>query len=182
LIRLVSDLLRLARAEAGRQLHSEPIALTPLIQDVCRKARLLDPSRIIRCDPLLDATVIGDRDALEQVLLALLDNALKHGEGTITVTARAEPGAGPDPSGRNVAIDVHDAGPGIESEALPRLFERFSRGERTRETSGLGLGLSIARALMEAQHGALKVESQPGQGSVFTMILPRADRHTPALS
>jgi signal transduction histidine kinase len=176
LIRLVTDLLTLARAEARRQLRLGPVPLAPLIQDVCRQARLLDPERIILCESLADATALADRDAMEQALLALLDNALKHGEGTITVAVRARPDLGTDADDTMVAVDVRDSGPGIEPKALPHLFERFSRGERAADTPGLGLGLPIARALMEAQHGALTVESAPGRGSVFTMIVPRARR------
>jgi two-component system OmpR family sensor kinase len=175
LIRLVSDLLTLARAEAGRQLQGQPVPVKPLILDACRRARLLDPHRTIVCDPLPDVAAVADRDALQQVLLILLDNALKHAEGTITVAAQVRSGESAAPSGPEVAIDVSDAGPGIDPEMIPHLFQRFYRGDKARKMPGLGLGLPIAKALIEAQKGTLTVESQPGKASVFRVVLPQAD-------
>jgi len=75
--------------------------------------------------------------------------------------------------GERVAISVRDTGPGIASEVLPHIFERFYRGEVARSGVSTGLGLAIAKELIEAQGGALSVESQLGQGSVFTVTLPR---------
>jgi len=175
LIRLVNDLLMLARAEAGRQFHTQSVPIKPLIEEACRKVRLLDPSREIVCERLTDVAVLGDRDALEQVLLILLDNAVKHAEGAITVAARVNPVGVGGSSSPGVAVEVRDGGPGIEPEVLPRLFERFYRGAKARAMPGLGLGLPIARALVEAQNGALTVASQLGRGSVFTVVLPHVD-------
>jgi two-component system OmpR family sensor kinase len=166
LIRLVNDLLTLARAESGRTLCSDLIKIEPLIKDVCRQAELLAPDRTIACASPPDVTVIGDQDALKQVLLSLLDNALKHTTGPITVTAAVTDG--------NAAISVHDSGPGIDPEVLPHIFERFYRGEAARSRPGIGLGLSIAKALIEAQNGTISVESQIEEGSVITVTLPQA--------
>ena len=169
LIRLVNDLLTLARADARRRLPSEPVRIKPIIEEVCRQAKSLDPARTITCEPLLDMAVLGEADALKQVLLILLDNALKHTDATITVTTQA--------IDQRVAVSVHDTGPGIEPEMLPHIFERFYRGKTTRGESGTGLGLAIAKALVEAQNGAIAVESQVGQGSIFTVTLPRVVVH-----
>jgi two-component system OmpR family sensor kinase len=166
LIRLVNDLLILARADARQPLRSETVRVKSLIEDVCRQARLLDPDRLITCDSLPDVAVPGDQDALKQVLLILLDNAIKHTNGAITVGVEA--------IGECVAVRVRDTGPGIEPEMLPHMFERFCREESASAESGIGLGLAIAKALVEAQHGTITVESQVGQGSVFTVTLPRA--------
>jgi two-component system OmpR family sensor kinase len=175
LIRLVNDLLALAHAESGRQLQSETVWVKPLVEDVCRQARLLDPDRTITCAPLLDVAVVGDQDALKQVLLILMDNALKHSTGAITVTtAHLDPKGLGDPSGLNVAISIRDTGPGIDPSALPHVFERFYRGDEARDRPGIGLGLPIAKALVEAQHGTITAESQVGQGSVITVSLPQA--------
>ncbi len=180
LIRLVNDLLTLARAESGRLLRSEPVRVKPLIEDVCRQARLLDPGRTITCTHLLDVAVVGDQDALKQVLLILMDNALKHSTGTITVTTTNLDGPETRFFGKNlvsyVAISIRDPGPGIDPEALPHIFERFYRGGEGRDRPGLGLGLPIAKALVEAQNGTITVESQVGQGSVLTVTLPRASQ------
>jgi len=163
LIRLVNDLLALAHAESGRQLRSETVWVRPLVEDVCRQARLLDPGRAVVCDDVHDVTVIGDQDALRQVLLILMDNALKHTTGAITVAAEAV--------GERVAIRVRDAGPGITPEDLGYIFERFYRGEGTPAESNVGLGLAIAKALVEAQGGTIAVESHIERGSVFAVTL-----------
>jgi signal transduction histidine kinase len=165
LIRLVNDLLALAHAESGRQLRSEAVHVKPLIEDVCRQARLLDPDRAITCDDVRDVAVTGDRDALRQVLLILMDNALKHTTGTVTVSAEAIE--------EHVALHVRDTGPGIGAEELDRIFERFYRGQGASLGPNTGLGLAIARALVEAQGGTITVESQPERGSMFTVTLPQ---------
>ena len=166
LIRLVNDLLALAHAESGRQLRSETVHVKPLIEDVCRQARLLDPDRAITCDDVHAIAATGDRDALRQVLLILMDNALKHTTGTVTVSAKA--------AEEHVVLRVRDTGPGIKSEELDYIFERFYRGRVTSAGPNIGLGLSIAKALVEAQGGEITVESQADQGSIFSIILPQA--------
>ena len=172
LIRLVNDLLVLARADAGRTLRSERVPLQPLVEDICRQAKLLGPGRVIECDNGLSVAVIGDRDALKQVLLILLDNALKHAQpgGTIALATSMREG--------RVSVSIRDTGPGIAPEALPHIFERFYRSDSSRTGAGAGLGLAIAKELIEAQRGAISVESQVGRGSVFTVTLPGADHTT----
>jgi len=166
LIRLVNDLLALARADARQPLRSESVRVKSLIEDVRRQTKLLAPQRSITCAPLPDVAVIGDQDALKQVLLSLVENALKHTTGDITVVAKVVDG--------NVAMSVHDTGPGIEPVMLPHVFERFYHGISASGRSSIGLGLAIARALVEAQNGTITVDSQVGQGSVFTVTLPQA--------
>jgi signal transduction histidine kinase len=166
LIRLVNNLLLLARSDAGRPLRSEPVPIKPLIDDVGRQARLLGAGRTVECDNALNAAVVGDRDAIKQVLLILLDNALKYtpARGTITIVTALADG--------QVTISVRDTGPGIAPDALPHIFERFYRSDASRTGAGAGLGLAIAKELIEAQRGAIRVESRLGQGSVFTVTLP----------
>ncbi|HSQ02484.1 MAG TPA: ATP-binding protein [Burkholderiales bacterium] len=168
LIRLTNDLLVLARSDAGRSLRHEPVAIAPLVDDVCRQAKLLGEQRTIVCEAVPEASVMGDQDAIKQVLLILLDNALKFtGEGgTITMRAAC--------ADRVAAIRIHDTGPGIPPETLPHIFERFYRSDESRTGSGAGLGLAIAQELIEAQHGQIAVESEIGKGSTFTVTLPLA--------
>ena len=167
LIRLVNDLLVLARSDAGRPLRSDAVALSPLIDDACRQAKLLGAERTIECDNMPDVTVAGDRDAIKQVLLILLDNALKFtpSGGTITIATALEDVW--------ASVYIRDTGPGIAPEALPHIFERFYRSDWSRTGTGAGLGLAIAKELVEAQHGQITVESQVGKGSAFTVRLPR---------
>ena len=169
LIRLVNQLLVLARVDAGRSLRRDPLPIKSLLEDSCRQTRLLDPQRTITCEASPEAAVLGDRDALKQVMLILLDNARLHNPpaATIDVTTATTDG--------RVAISVRDTGAGIPPQLLPHLFERFYRGEVSRNGPGTGLGLSIAKELVEAQDGGLTVESQVGKGSVFTVTLPRAE-------
>lgn len=172
LIRLINNLLVLARADSGSALHTEPILVKPFIEDLCRQARLLTSERTIKCENVLDTAILGDRDALKQVLLILLDNAVKFTplHGTITIsTAEAD--------GR-IAIHVRDTGQGIPPAALAHIFERFYRVETSRTRAGAGLGLAIAKELIEAQGGTITVESQWGKGSQFTVRLPQAE-HRP---
>jgi len=172
LIRLVHQLLALARADAGQALRREPLPIKPLLEDVCRQFRLLAPQRTILGESLPEVEVLGDRDALKQVFLILLDNALAHTSpgATIEVTAVIADG--------RVMMSVRDDGAGIAPDALPHIFERFYRGQVSRSGKGAGLGLSIAKELVEAQEGTITVESESGRGSVFTVTLPQAKPST----
>ncbi len=168
LIRLVNDLLLLARADAGRPLKSEPVAVGTLIDDVCRQARGLASGRRVECEDAGDLAVLADRDSLKQVILILLDNALKFSSPDTPVTIAVTEAEG------QVTTSVRDVGPGIEPDKLPHIFERFYRGDVSRSGTGSGLGLAIAKQLTEAQHGDLTVRSEVGKGSTFTVSLPRA--------
>ena len=174
LIRLVNDLLVLARADAGQRLHCTAVAVGPLLDDLCRQARLLAPDRTIECETETDLTVLADRDALKQVLLILIDNAFKHTPRHSRISLRTAV------DGRRGAISVRDTGPGIDPRRLPHIFERFYRGDTSRTGAGTGLGLAIARALMDAQQGALEVQSEVGRGSTFTVFLPLSPSRGPA--
>jgi len=168
LIRLISKLLVLARADSGLVLRQEAVPIKPFVDDLCRQARLLTSGKTIRCDNVLDVAALGDRDALKQVLLILLDNALKYTppHGAVTIATALV--------GQQIAVRIHDTGPGIPAAALPHIFERFYRVEAARTSAGAGLGLAIAKELTEAQGGRIVVESREGQGSTFTVTLPQA--------
>ncbi len=167
LIRLVTQLLVLARADAGQALRREPVAIEPLLEDVCKQMRLRAPQRTIDCEASVSAQVLGDRDALKQVLVNLIDNALVHTptRASIRLTTAQVNGS--------VALRVQDTGPGIAPYLLPHIFERFYRGDASRTGTSTGLGLAIAKELVEAQGGKIHVESQVGRGSVFTVTLPQ---------
>lgn len=165
LIRLVNDLLILARADAGRKLQCEPVILQPLVEDVCRQACLLDPDQTIEYAEVTDVVAMADHDALKQVLLILLDNAIKYAQGPIYVQVSEYD--------HQVTISVRDSGPGMPPELRERIFDRFYRGDASRSTPGFGLGLAIAKTLAEAQGGTLSVESEIGKGSTFMVCIPR---------
>ncbi|MGB8646942.1 MAG: HAMP domain-containing sensor histidine kinase [Anaerolineae bacterium] len=168
LIRLVNQLLTLARVDAGRPLQPEPLPVKALVEDVCRQIKPRAPRRSITYQVPEETAVMADRDAIKQVLLNLLDNGIKHTPSTAAVEITSTEADG------YVTIRVRDTGPGISPQILPHIFERFYRGQLSRSGPGTGLGLAIARELVQAQNGTLAVESQVGQGSVFTITLPRA--------
>jgi signal transduction histidine kinase len=111
--------------------------------------------------------VRADRDRLRQALANLVDNAVKYTPrgGRVEVHAASEANAD--------AIRVSDTGAGIPERDLPRIFDRLYRGDQSRATRGLGLGLSLVRAVIEAHGGTINVSSTPGAGSTFTIRLPR---------
>ncbi len=192
--RLVHDLLTLARLDAGRQLSLKPFDLISLIGESVDQARILAGERTVtmrtdRGGPLL---IVADQDKIKQVLLILLDNALKYGRQGPDGWVQAQVSRSRDLA----QIVVVDNGPGIKSEDLPHIFERFYRADKTRSRSGYtqeqrvvsansssgvlkamnaggsGLGLPIALAIIQAHNGAIWANSQVGQGTQFTIQLP----------
>jgi len=119
------------------------------------------------------ASVLGDADQLKQVLVALLDNALKYTpyEGTISLSLTTDE--------RFAIVKVSDTGIGISPDDLPHIFERFYRADRTRsrDRGGSGLGLAIVQSIVQEHQGTIEVESTPGRGSTFTLSLPLAPIH-----
>lgn len=168
LSRLVNDLLALARADAGQELQVRPVELDSLLVDVHRQALAMANGVRVRLDHLEPTVVQGDDDRLRELLLILVDNALRYTpkEGTVSLWLRRQPPW--------VAVGVEDTGIGIEAEELPHIFDRFWRADRarSRDRGGTGLGLAIARWIVERHGGEILVESSPGKGSRFTVHLP----------
>ena len=160
LIRLVNDLLLLARADAGHSLAQEPLKIQPIISETIRQIHLIDSGQQINLDISSDTEITGDRDAFKQVMLILLDNAIKHSDGDIDVQVHLVD--------RGVEICVRDYGEGITPDVLPHVFDRFYRGEDQVIVPGFGLGLPIAKALVEGMGGEISIESELGKGSVVT--------------
>jgi two-component system OmpR family sensor kinase len=134
---------------------------------VVREASGLRPDVAIRIAALDEVTVKGDSLALQQVLLNLIDNALRVSppEGTVTITLQA--------SGGESRLSITDQGPGIEPQQLERIFDRFyTQHNRTAEHGGAGLGLAIARAIANDHDGQLNARNEAGSGATFTLILP----------
>jgi two-component system, OmpR family, sensor kinase len=167
LAHLVHDLLSLARADSAQVRPTVPTPIGPLLADLCRQARRLAPERQITCrDATAGLAALADRDEIKQVLLILLDNALRHTPTTAAIAIEASTSAA------QVYLRVADTGPGIDSALIPDLFERFRRGSPSRTGTGTGLGLAIARAVVEARGGAITAANAPGAGAVFTVTLP----------
>jgi two-component system, OmpR family, sensor kinase len=186
--RLVNDLLTLARADSMSQASipngytkshsfSQKIDLDSLLLEVYRQYRMLDghdPDALKARGPriiLQDITptqVYGDADKLKQALVALLENALKYTpyEGIVTLSLTTD--------NENALISVCDTGIGILPEDVPHIFERFYRADpaRSRDRGGSGLGLAIVKSIVEEHLGSIQVESTPGKGSTFKVMLP----------
>jgi two-component system phosphate regulon sensor histidine kinase PhoR len=170
---LVNDLLELSRLDSGElAMRRGPVHLTEVTERAAEVVRPKASSKrlTMSLDVPADLWSYGDEKAVEQVLINLLDNAVKYTpEGGGSVTVRAHAGAG-----GQVILEVGDRGLGIEPQHLPRLFERFYRVDRgrSRDMGGTGLGLSIVKHLVSAMGGEVRVRSQPGEGSTFTVCLP----------
>jgi two-component system phosphate regulon sensor histidine kinase PhoR len=169
---LVNDLLELSRLESGQLvLQLSLLDLRPLLEDV--RTRFSVPATahgvLVETDLPPDLPQVrGDREKLQQVLINLVENALKFTppDGRITLSAQAQNGM--------VEVRVTDTGTGIAQEHLPYIFERFYKVDRARRDGGTGLGLSIVKQIVEAHRGEAWVESQEGRGSAFAFTVPRA--------
>ena len=174
LIALVNDLLDVSRLEAGSlQLPLEPVSLTAILEEVARTLRPgIEAKRqalVLTVDPAL-SRVLGNAERLTQVVTNLLDNASKYTPpgGAITVGAAC--------TGAHVQVTIHDTGIGIAVSDMPKLFTRFFRADHpvVRQEGGTGLGLFIARSIVELHGGRLFADSQPGVGSTFGFTIPIA--------
>jgi two-component system phosphate regulon sensor histidine kinase PhoR len=168
---LTSDLLDIARLEAGYRPRVESFPVAEVVETVVSTLRpRADDKQIMLTTELAPGLLLAaESQAVERVLVNLVDNAIKYTPSGGQVTVRAEPG------GNQVQLSVEDTGPGIPEEHLPRLFERFYRVDnaRSRELGGTGLGLSIVKHLVLAHRGDVRVESQVGRGTRFIVRLPR---------
>jgi signal transduction histidine kinase len=167
--RLIDELVDASRIEAGRlSLQLEAVDLAELVRDTC--LRYADDLGRARSALALDASqpVVGewDRGRLEHVVSNLLSNAIKFGAGgPIEVSLQHDP--------QRAVLRVRDRGIGIPPERIARIFDRYERAVSSRQYGGLGLGLYITRTSVESLGGTVHVDSTPGQGSLFTVELPR---------
>lgn len=170
--RLIDDLLLLARVEAGQlDLLGDRHRAGQLVADAAESMRPLFDSQGTRLTVTAEssAEVIGDGDRIQQVVRSLLDNALKHtGGGQVDVTVGRDD--------RWTTVTVRDTGSGIPPDALPHIFDRFYRVDsaRSRSAGGTGLGLPIAKAIIEAHGGTISIGSEPDHGTLVTFRLPIA--------
>ena len=173
LSRLANDLLMLSRADAGRLPYlPAPCDLASIAHEaVDAYANRAAAERVtLRLDAPGRLPIVGDAGRLRQVVDNLLDNAIRHApsDSAVLVTAAARNGS--------AVLRVRDAGPGLTRDEQARVFDRFYRADasRTRHSGGHGLGLTIAKAIVEAHGGTLAVESEPGSGATFEARLPTA--------
>ncbi|WP_294621567.1 ATP-binding protein [uncultured Roseovarius sp.] len=178
--RLVQDLLSLSRVEADERVRpTDRVDLGAVLQSVVHSIRPLgEEAKVEIAVTLPGETVIipAEDDQIRQVFTNLIENAIKYGGSgkTVHVTLRTHDHA-PSLRGPGAVVEVRDEGPGIDPIHIPRLTERFYRvdSHRSREMGGTGLGLAIVKHIISRHRGRLRIESEPGKGSTFRVILPR---------
>jgi signal transduction histidine kinase len=168
IVAMLDTLMDISEAETGTmRLSLVNVPLEALVPEVVAVYEDVAEDKSIAVDTAVEPglTVRGDRDRLRQVLANLLDNAIKYTPvgGRVSIRARRD--------GATVRIDVADTGPGIAAHDAPRIWERLYRGDQSRAERGLGLGLSLVRAIVSAHGGTVEVDTAPGQGATFTVIL-----------
>ncbi|KQX51795.1 MULTISPECIES: sensor histidine kinase [unclassified Paenibacillus] len=167
--RLVNDLLALARADAGVLMEKKPVEIMPLVQEVVRRAQLLEHTadwQVGDLDALEHAVVQGNRDYLQQLLFIFIENAFKY---TPAGTVRFEASR----TDSFIGIRITDTGIGMDKEDIPHIFDRFYRADLSRGlTSGTGLGLSIAKWIIDEHGGSIEVTTRKDEGSTFMIWLP----------
>lgn len=168
--RLVNDMLQLARGDSGATLREEDLQLDQVVMDVWRDLSRVVPFHHMLLGEVEPLQIMGDGDRLKQLLLILLENALKYTPegGTVSVSLTRQD--------RCAELRVSDTGYGISEEDLPRVFERFYRADRSRtrgeDPGGTGLGLPIARWIVEGHKGKIWLESELGKGTTAVVQLP----------
>ncbi len=168
-IRMLQDLLDLARADRGNlHFRSNPIMLNTLVAEVASMTQKVSNRSIQVSTTHVDVVACGDQDRLQQVLINLIDNAIKYSDLDQSVELVLEV------TDQSALIHIHDHGIGIALPHQQRIFERFYRVDEsmTRSRDGTGLGLAIAKSLIEGMDGRITLRSKPGEGSVFTISLP----------
>jgi signal transduction histidine kinase len=190
MIRLVGDLLLLARADAGHlPIAHDRVEIDDIMAEIARQTQVLAGDRLDvtlerpKADSANPLIVQGDTDRLKQLLLNLTDNAIKHTPDGGTIFMRVTRSDG------WVRLTIADTGSGIPPADLPHVFERFYRAEKSRWRRpnpadespgvGVGLGLSIAQWIAEAHKGRIEVQSERGKGSAFHVWLPLSESNTP---
>ena len=167
---MINDLILLSKFETTQvELNMAPLRLDLLIKDLCNLFQVLAEQNKIALEisTIQEVTVIGDKLRLQQLFTNLIDNGIKYTvEGSIHVAVGKHEGT--------ALVKIRDTGIGIPKEEQDKIFKRFYRVDksRSRETGGVGLGLSIAEWIAHAHHGRIEVDSELNQGSTFTVYLP----------
>ncbi|AHM58063.1 signal transduction histidine-protein kinase ArlS (plasmid) [Peptoclostridium acidaminophilum DSM 3953] len=171
---LVESLLFIARSDRNTlNMEKAEFNISELMDEIIKETRLIDSDHAIEGQVQPGCMLYGNHEKIKQAIRIFVDNSIRYtpAGGGISISLRA--------SGRDAVINVRDSGIGIASEDLPRIFERFYRADKSRsrldedkKSSGSGLGLSIAKIIIDAHRGSIHVQSKQGEGTEFTIILP----------
>jgi heavy metal sensor kinase len=172
LLDMINTMLMITKTESGvHQLDYQEVDMGRLVRDACELMESVAEDRGLRltCETPENPILIGDPRMIQRILANLIDNAVKYtpSGGTVMVSLSEK-------GGEEVVVAVQDTGIGIPAGDLPHVFERFYRCDQSRSEPGTGLGLSLARALARAHNGDITVTSALGQGSTFSLILPKS--------
>lgn len=176
LLKLINDWLDMSRVEAGRiRDKSESISLAAVLSEAVEALKPQAQAKKVTLELNLTDNLpqlIGDPNCLKEAFLNLISNAITYNRegGTVTVTAKVQDD--------ELAVELCDTGIGISKENLPFIFDEFFRvkSKETQHISGTGLGLPIAKKIIEAHNGCVKVASEPGKGTTFSILLPKAQQ------
>jgi signal transduction histidine kinase len=173
LLDMINTMLMISKTESGvDELSREEIDLQNLVREACQlfEPTAEDKGVTLGCDVPDRSHLVGDTRMIQRMLSNLLDNAIKYtpSGGVVTVSVSEDVS--------QVIISVKDTGCGISSSDLPHIFERFYRCDQSRSQAGIGLGLSLARAIARAHGGEIAATSTPNQGSTFTATLPKSSK------
>jgi signal transduction histidine kinase len=176
LLDLINDWLSIARMDSGRILDKlKPTSLSPLLSQISEFLRPVTEEQNISIE-LAPASgsdlVLGDEESLEQVFANLINNAIKYNkpDGNVTISIKEMPDS--------IGVDIEDTGVGIAPEHLPYIFDQFYQIDRSKRKGdkGSGLGLTIAKKIVDAHGGSIQVSSEVGKGTIFTVLLPKAEQ------
>ena len=170
LARLITEMLDLSRIETGKlELQNELFSINDLVIEAVEDIRHTSTKHTINIHHDVNCTIKGDKDRIEQVIINFLGNAIKYSPDNNQVEIRIG-----NADNNQVAVSVTDYGIGIDPTEYKKIFERFYRvsGKNEQTYPGFGIGLFIAKAIIEKHHGFITIESEKGKGSVFTFTLP----------
>jgi len=167
--RLIGDLLDVSRINAGKmQYNEEAFDFQQLLKDAVDNVQQIFPHHQMVIENQVAVMLHGDRHRIEQVIINLLNNAVKYSPGADKVLIRA------GMNGHNLVVTIEDFGIGIDESHIGELFDRFYRVDGSHNYQGLGLGLFISSEIIKRHRGSISVKSEPGKGSAFTFQLPVA--------
>lgn len=175
---LSDNLIRLTQYQkTNNNIHFEDLSLSEIVDEACKRiANLAKHKSITIKNQIKDFSLEGDRQSLTESFVIFLDNAIKYSHKNTTVTLTSKK------IDHSLEIDINDEGVGIEQQDLPYLFDRFYRVDKSRtktDVEGFGLGLSIAKQIVDKHRGLISVESEIGKGSTFIIHLPIKHKHNP---